>query len=277
MIKLKYFLPGRGWFLTFKKIFYIFLIIILFSAQAVSQRTKSSLSAGEQRHAERGLKHSRYFFTFINSTVSNSGTSREKELFTEAAQRDLIARILYMKFQFHDAFVEVKRSQALLIELMQIITAREKEDSTKLLNEFAPYILKSGDKAARKYLSLGYRSSNEAEKVILMADNLPEKNYSIRLYEYVKALKLAKYARRYALISMIETSIAPDKKGKTMYNDYDKKTELIKNFLKEDTERLLSIHADNYYKIKDVSFYDLIMSKPELEKIPEYEKYRKEE
>ena len=163
--------------MTCNKIILIFILIILFSVPAFSQRTKSSLSAGEQRHAERGLKHNRYFFTFINSTVSNSGTNREKELFTEAARRDLLARILYMKFQFHDAFIEVKKSQSILIDLMQIITAREKEGSTQLLNEFAPYILKSGDKAARKYLSLGYRSSNEAGKVMIMADNLPERNY----------------------------------------------------------------------------------------------------
>jgi hypothetical protein len=277
MIKQKYSWPGRVWFLTFNKIIFIFIIIISISTPAISQRTKSSLSAGEQRRAERGLKHSRYFFTFINSTVSNSGTSHEKALFTEAAQRDLIARILYMKFQFHDAFTEVKKSQSLLIELMQILNSREKEESTRLINEFAPLVLKSGDKAARKYLSLGYRASNKAGKITLMADNLPETNYSIRIYEYIKALKLTKYTRRYALIAMIETNIPPEKKGKTMYNNYDKKADLIRTYLVNDTERFLSIHSDNYYKIRGTSFYDQIMSTPELEKIPEYEKYRKEE
>lgn len=263
--------------MTFNKIIVILFLIISISTPAISQRTKSSLSAGEQRRAERGLKHSRYFFTFINSTVSNSGTSHEKALFTEAAQRDLIARILYMKFQFHDAFTEVKKSQSLIIELMQIITSREKEESTRLINEFAPYVLKSGDKAAKKYLALGYRASNEAGKISIMADNLPESNYSIRIYEYVKSLKLTKYARRYALIAMIEINIPPEMKGKTMYNNYEKKADLIRTYLKNDTERFLSIHSDNYYKIKDNSFYDLIMNRPELDKIPEYEKYRKEE
>lgn len=244
---------------------------------AHSQRTKSSLSAGEQRHAQRGLKNNLYFVAFINSTITNSGTEQEKEIFTEAVQRDLLARIVYMKFQFHEAFTEIKKSQILLIGLMKILTNRGTAEATQLLNEFAPHVLKSKDNAAKKYLSLGYRAANESGKVALIADNLPERNYSIRIYEYIKALKLAKYARRYAIVAMIEYQLEPEKKGKAPYNDYEKKAGLINTYLKDDAERLLKMHSDNYYKIDNgSSFYDMIMSKPELEKIPEYEEYRKE-
>lgn len=77
---------------------------------------------------------------------------------------------------------------------------------------------------------------------------------------------------------MIEYRIEPEKKGKSAYNDYDKKAALINTYLKDDAERLLKMHFDNYYKIEEgSSFYDMIMESPELEKIPEYEKYQKEE
>lgn len=264
--------------MTFKRRILIALLIISMTSPAYSQRTKSSLSAGEQRHAERGLKNSRYFFFFINTTVSNSGTEKEKEIFAEAARRDLLARILYLKFQFHHSFTEVKKSQLLLIELMQMLTDREMDNATSLLHEFAPVVLQSGDSAAKKYLSLGYRSSNESAKVSLIADNLPETNYSIRLYEYIKALKLAKYAKRYALIAIIESRIDPAEKGKAQYNDFEKKSALINRYLTDDSERFATIHNDSYYKINEGnSFYDNVMLKPDLERIPEYEKYRKEE
>jgi len=264
--------------LTFKKRFLTWLIILLMAVPAFSQRTKSSLSAGEQRHAERGLKNSRYFFYFINTTVSNSGTEREKELYSEAARRDLLARILYLKFEFHNSFTEIKRSQILLLELMKLITEREMEGAMSLLHEFAPYILQSRDNAAKKYLSLGYRASNESGQVQLIADNLPETNYSIRLYEYIKALKLAKYAKRYAIIALIESRIDPAEKGKALYNDYEKKSELISRYLSDEAERLKAIHFDNYYKMEEnTSFYDRVMLNPDLESIPEYEKYREEE
>lgn len=264
--------------MTFKKVILISCITISLAVPLHSQRTKSSLSAGEQRHAQRGLKNNLYFLAFINSTITNSGTEKEKQIYTEAVQRDILARIVYMKFQFHEAFTEIKKSQILLIELMKTLTQRGTAEATVLLHEFAPHVLKSKDKAAKKYISLGYRSVSEAGKIALAADNLPETNYSIRIYEYIKALKLAKYARRYAIIAMIEYQLEPEKKGKTPYNDYEKTAELINTYLKNDSERLLNIHADNYYKFDNSSScYDIIMSKPELEKIPEYEKYRKEE
>ncbi|MBN1531973.1 MAG: hypothetical protein JXA20_04865, partial [Spirochaetes bacterium] len=53
-----------------------------------AQRTRSSLSAGEQRNAEKGLRDNRYFFFFINSSVTNHGTDEEKRIFTEAIRRD---------------------------------------------------------------------------------------------------------------------------------------------------------------------------------------------
>ena len=162
--------------MNFNKKILTLLLIISMTAPAFSQRTKSSLSAGQQRHAERGLKNSRYFFFFINTTVSNSGTEKEKGIYAEAARRDLLARILYLKFEFHHSFTEVKKSQLLLIELMQMLTEREMENAMSLLHEFAPAVLQTGDSAAKKYLSLGYRSSNESGKVRLIADNLPETN-----------------------------------------------------------------------------------------------------
>ncbi len=251
------------------------LLILAYPAQA--QRTKSSLSAGNQRHSEKSLKDNRYFLNFINTTISNSGSDEEKAIFTEAARRDLISRMLYMKFAFNPAMNEVRNTQLLLIELFNKIAVREIESATALHNEIAPEILKSGNKTSKKYMSLGYRSVDWAKKLMVMSDNLPVNNYSIKIYEYVKAIKNAKYSKRYAIIALIETRIPTEKRNRINYNKYKTVQELINLYLPESRERYSKIHFDNYYKIEpSTSLYDRISSNPELEKIPEYANYVKE-
>ena len=122
--------------MTFKKIAASAFIILLFlNHSAHSQRTKSSLSAGNQRHSEKSLKDNRYFFNFINPTITNSGSDEEKNIFTEAARRDIISRMLYMKFSFNPAMNEIRTTQLLLIDLFSKIAIREIENATILLNE----------------------------------------------------------------------------------------------------------------------------------------------
>jgi hypothetical protein len=242
-----------------------------------SQRTKSSLSAGNQRHAQKSLKDNRYFFDFINTTITNSGTAEEKELFLEAARRDLIARMLYMKFAFNPAMNEIRSAQLILIELFRIIAAREIEDAALLLNEIAPEVLRTGNKASKKYMSLGYRSADWAEKVMIMSDNLPEKNYSIKIYEYVKAIKNAKYCKRYGIIALIENRIPPEKRGRINYNKFENVKNFINQYIPENQEKYTKIHLDNFYKIETSdSVYDKFTFDPELNKIPEYGNYMKE-
>lgn len=267
--------------MIFKKISTPFLtvliLLLLFSQSSFSQRTKSSLHAGNQRHSEKSLKDDVYFFSFLNTTVSNTGSEEEKSIFIEAARRDLIARMLYMKFAFDPAMNEIRTAQELLITLCNRLALREIDEATALLNEIAPEILKTGSQAPKKYMSLGYRDADWAKKVMIMSDNLPEKNYSIRIYEYVKAIKNAKYARRYALIALIENRIPPEKKGRINYYNYDTVKKYIDQYIPENSGRYGKIHFDNYYKVDSAaSVYDRVIANPELDNIPEYKNYKKE-
>ncbi|HRS62416.1 MAG TPA: hypothetical protein P5554_04410, partial [Spirochaetota bacterium] len=130
--------------------------------------------------------------------------------------------------------------------------------------------------AAKKYLSLGYRNAKNSQTVKIMADNLTETNYSIRLYEYVKAIKLAKYAKRYAIISIIEKRRILETKEKPNYNKYDITANLIDKYLTENKDYYREIHKDNFY-ITDDSILEKTLSNPELEKTEEFKKYQKEE
>lgn len=182
-----------------------------------------------------------------------------------------------MKFSFNPAMGEIRAAQQLLITLFSKIAVREIESATILLNEIAPEVLKSKNKLPKKYMSLGYRSADWADKVMIMSDNLPEKNYSIKIYEYVKAIKNAKYCKRYAIIALIENRLPPEKKGRTNYNKFDTVKKLIDEYIPENKEKYNKIHSDNFYKVESSdSVYDTIISNPELEKIPEFKNYMKE-
>ncbi len=266
--------------MTFKKsaaLFLFFAALLLTAEPAYPQRTKSSLSSGNQRRSEKGLKDNKYFFYFINSTVSNYGNDKQRGIFTEALRRDLIARILYMKFSFDDSFTEVKQSQILLIELYRDVLIQEIKETRNILHESAVEVMDTNEYMPKKYLGLGYRSVKWADKTMLMADNLPETNYSIRLYEYVKAIKNIKTARRYAVVALLEKRIPPEIKKTINYNNYDQVVKLIEEYISEKKERYLLMHRDNYYLIEPgSSLYEKIMDEPGLENIPEYNGYMKD-
>lgn len=261
--------------MTSKKILLASLLITAVVINpAYSQRTKSSQYAGSQRHAERSLKDHKYFFPFIDPSVSNYNIEDEKNIFTDAIRRDIIARSLFMKFSFNSSVVEVKKIQDMLIILFKKVIERDSNEALAMLNETAPEIMESGDARAKKYMSLGYRSVKWARTTSMMSDNLPPTNYSVRLYEYVKAIKNAKYARRYAILAIIEKRLPAEKKGRINYNKYETVAELINVYLPELKERYLKIHNDNFYKT-DNSILEKVTANPELQKIPEYADYMK--
>jgi len=178
-----------------KKITRHFFLLGLMSAlvlspdEGLSQRTRSSHNAGNQRNAEKGLKDNRYFFHFIDSSITNLGADEDKKMFKEAIQRDIIAQQLNLKFLFEESFIEVIRSQALLVRLYRRILGRDIEMARQLLNIFAPAVVDAKGPIGRDYLRLGYRDTADAEIDMIMADNFRETLYSMRLYRYAKAIK----------------------------------------------------------------------------------------
>jgi hypothetical protein len=259
-----------------KKTIAVFAVLfcLAVSGDAFGQRTKSSLSAGEQRYAEKGLKDNRYFFYFINSSISNFGTDEEKTLYTEAIRRDMIAQILYLKFCFHESFVEIKRSQKILIDLYRKVLKRDLGMTSGLLDDFARASIKSDKYKSKHYLKLGYRDVTEARVFFKMADHYRETLYSMRLYQYVRAIKDAKHGKRYAFYSKLEAVSPDDIKREWGYLPFEDLEKKISGLSEEKKEFYAQIHYDNYYRAKaGKSYYDMIWEDPRLEEIPEYPDY----
>ncbi len=257
-------------------VFVMALVIAYFlPADAFAQRTKTSQRAGEQRKAETALKDNRYFFYFIDSSISNLGTDEEKKLFREAIQRDILAQLLYMKFLFKESYGEIRKSQRILIDLYGKTLSRDIGIAGDLLNGVAPRVIEIKDSRARSYLHLGYRDMKNAQTAMLIGDNITEKLYSMRLYQYVRAIKLAKHAKRYAFFALIE--ISTPRGERRLVNNFsfgEIEERLVKIGPDESRERHLLIHWDNYYRAKTAkSFYDEIWDHPALQELEDYKDY----
>jgi len=255
------------------------LFFTLQGEPALAQRTKTSQRAGEQVKAERGLKDNRYFFYFIDSSISNFGGDEERKLFIEAIRRDILAQLLFMRFQFKEAYAEVRNSQRLLVELYGITLRRDIGMTKGLLDELAPVVIDSKDAKGRAYLWLGYRDMKSAQTNLVMGDNFREPLYSMRLYQYVKAIKLAKHGKRFALLSIIEASTPPEKKknlSRLPFEEIDKRLGDIPAKDRIDHYRL--VHRDNYYAVgSGKSVFDTVWENPAMQELEDYQRYLKDE
>jgi hypothetical protein len=191
----------------------ILLLLLAVSGDVYSYRTKSSQRAGLQVNAEKGLRDNRYFFYFINSSITNLGSEEDRATFKEAVRRDMLAQLLYMKFLFYESYSEIRKSQQILIDLYRSTLIKDIEKTRTLLNGFATVVINSKSKDAGLYLKLGYRDMRVAEIYLGMGDNFRENLYSLRLYKYVHAIKTAKHGTRYAFLSFIASSEEGAEKG----------------------------------------------------------------
>lgn len=253
----------------------LIMAILFLDDYGFTQRTKSSQNAGEQKKSEKGLKDNKYFFSFIDSSVTNFGTEKEKNLFKKAIQRDILSHILYMKFLFKESFIEIRKIQKILIDLYRLIYKRDFLSTKSLLNNYAPMVILGKECKAIKYLKFGYRDMRSSKRFFIMAENLQENLYSMRLYKYVRVIKKAKHGKRYAFLAMIAAKNAVNKKKEPSKLGFEKLKGLISRLSppdKKENNRL--IHLDNFYRSKDdKSFYNLIWDNPNLHEIDDYERY----
>ncbi len=276
-------------------------VILLLASESPlrAQRTKSSSNAGEQVKAEKGLKDNRYYFYFINTSVTNFGSDDDKKLFREAILRDILSQMLYMRFQFRDSYIEIRKSQKLLIDIYRSTLMRDIENARVLLNGIVPSVFDSNDRGALLYLRLGYRDLSVAKTYLGMGDNIKEKLYSMRLYKYVEAMKTAKHGSRYAVLGMIavaesKSSLSGSRGPMKIFEtatgalrdalyEYDRrnlafntiKDKILMHSPREEREKYLTIHYDSYFRPRTgKTFFDQVWEKSDVDSLEDYQDYK---
>jgi hypothetical protein len=167
--------------------------------------TASVFPYSDQTTTERILKENRRFVEFVNPCVTNFADDK-KEDFLKAYNKHFNADVAYLQSDYRRAFKRVYSSQGDMEKLYRdLVKNYYLEDSKTILDRLAPDIIRSKNKRARLYLTLGYRDRTVSWVHYTVADASNPKLYSYKLYKYVDAIKMARRSKRYAFLALFES------------------------------------------------------------------------
>lgn len=181
----------------------------------------------DQTTTERILKENKRFVEFINVCVTNFAEDK-KEDFRKVYEKHFNADVAYLQSDYRRAYKRVYASQGEMENIYrEMVKNKYLEDSKRILDRFAPGIIRSKNARARLYLTLGYRDRTVSWTHYTVADASNPKLYSYKLYKYVDAIKMARRAKRFAFLALFESQTRETKRK--IYNQICKSERDAKN------------------------------------------------
>lgn len=225
-----------------------------------------AVAAPDVSFIQRKLIENKYFFRFINISVSNFGDDEDKAMLLKAARLNYSAHKNHLKGEYDAAFVDIRSAHLALKKLYdRILWTRYLVDTRKILDASSPIVVGSRDKRAEKLLRLGYRDLVESARILRTARNINRFLYSTKVRQYIDAIKLARQGKRYAMLALIECrTTIEDKKDfqvqtidealnptpKIIIPDFNRVKNLLTNMLNrkllENFYDFFTHHYDNY-------------------------------
>lgn len=241
----------------------------------MSQKASSSIVAGEQKKAEKGLHDNRLFIYYMDSSIVNCADDQMKGIFSDAVKHDLVAQFYYLRFSFTDSFREIRTSQEKLIDLYQAMIDQETVKTKRFLNNNASRVINSKDQKSSAYLRLAYRNLSVCEIEKRMADHYRKSLFSLRLHKYVRAMISLKESKRYGVIAVLQAANKTElMKLKDVYTFDYLKTIIEESERIEDKDTVLLMHYDSYYRfINGESAHAAIWEDPQLDDYQPYIDY----
>jgi len=196
-------------------------------AAAIIFASSSVFPFSDQTTTERILKENKRFVEFINVCVTNFADDK-KEDFRKVYEKHFNADVAYLQSDYRRAYKRVYASQGEMENIYrEMVKNKYLEDSKKILDRFAPGIIRSKNARARLYLTLGYRDRTVSWTHYTVADASNPKLYSYKLYKYVDAIKMARRAKRFAFLALFESQTRETKRK--IYNQICKSERDAKN------------------------------------------------
>ncbi len=190
-----------------------FLILITTAIFSISHFHNPVFSWSDQTTTERILRENKYFISFIDLCISNFVRDKENDFF-KIYEKHFNADVAYLQSDYKRAFKRIYSSQKLMVKLYEEVLANfYLEDSKKILDDFAPGIIRSKNARARLYLTLGYRDRTISWNFYMVGNASNPKLYSYKLYKYEEGIKMARRAKRYGFLALFESQ-APKMKMK---------------------------------------------------------------
>ncbi len=159
----------------------------------------------DQTTSERMLRDNKQFIDFINISMTNFGTAKRDD-FRKAFDCHFDADVAFLQSNYRSTFRSIYASQMRLERLyFEMLKDHYVESSKKILDAFAPLVIKSKNARARLYLSLGYRDRTVAVSHLSVGDASNPRLYSYKLYQFEEGLKVSRRAKRYAFLALFES------------------------------------------------------------------------
>lgn len=217
-----------------------------------------AFSFSDQTTTERIINENKEYIEFMNICITNFGEKQNADFFN-IYQLHFNAEVSYLQSDYKRAFKNVYKSQGFHDKLFDIVlTDYYLEHSKRILDKLAPSIIKSKNKSARLYLTLGYRDRALSRSLQDIARATRPTLHSYRMHKYRDAVKRARRSIRYAFLALFESQDIETKKK--IYADLFKKENdrgnpFYQRFLdKKDEEFLKEFHRDfnDYEKVYSV-------------------------
>ncbi|MDH5718109.1 MAG: hypothetical protein OEZ22_10775 [Spirochaetia bacterium] len=193
----------------------------------------------DRQGTKRVLELNREYLEFIDVSVSNFGSEKNKDDLIKANQHFYDAKLFYLQNQNLKSYEQINKSLEILKYLyMDIIENKYLPETKELLNITSRSILHSNDLQAAYYLNQGYSQWELSRQKYVQGKNFNRYLFSTKLSYFREAIEVIRLSKRYALLAIIEskTPIFEKKEYKKItYNDVIQKDDLtskISNFEK---------------------------------------------
>ena len=163
-------------------------------------------------------------------------------LYKRVYSKHFNAEVAFLQADYKRAFKRIYASQNDLATLYQSILYHiYLEDAKKILDTFAPTVIKSKNARARLYLTLGYRDRTVSDNHYRIGEASNPRLFSYKIFQYEEAIKMARRAKRYGFLALFESQDIDTKRK--IYHQLiksEKKNIFYKRFIGLDNKKFLT-------------------------------------
>ncbi|TGL08191.1 hypothetical protein EHQ43_03880 [Leptospira bouyouniensis] len=242
------------------------ILILLLTTLGEMTPDQSSSKATQLIRVSYGLKDNYEFLRILNSTISNRGTEDQKKYFKRCVQHHIESEILHLQMDLGKSYAELRRTQALLIQLYIHVLEDEIEELEIELGRLARLANGKEKTETKLYLRLGYREIAVAKQKLIVGKNIRPYLYLMKLQELAYSLKSLKQAEKYiVLLGLLHDSI----------DEFDKESRSFEAMVNEviriivsDKEKYLRLLYDSHFdSYGTLNYYEQIWKQPDLHEL----------
>lgn len=239
----------------------------LFWATDPIRSADESNKATQLIRVSQGLKVNYKYLKGIGSSVANYGDEKDAQLYKRCLQHHIETEILHLQMDLGKGFEELRRTQALTIQLYYRILEenihRAELDMVHLTK------ISSGKRKPQTYhyLQMGFREIAVAKNKLLTAKNTHPIQFLKKLEDVSYALKSVKQAQKY-IIRLAILHEGAYESAEEVSGDFEKIKMEISRILPKQSKKYTRYHYDANFQVYDKpDIFQEVWNNPQLHEL----------